>query len=146
MAAPGTGILSFGLVAIPIRPHTAIHDERIFFHLLQKKCGSRVRNQYVCPVCNVVVEREELVRGFEVSKDKYVQFTEEELESLETEANKSIDLDKLTAEDFKPEDSKDDCRVRVRKMLEEKASGKEIIAASAEPVRKQGQVIDLSRP
>src|SRR5678816_2731496 len=92
MAAPGSGILSFGLVAIPIRLYTAIHDERISFHLLHKKCGSRVRNQYVCPVCNVVVEREELVRGFEVSKDKYVQFTEEELESLDTEANKSIDL------------------------------------------------------
>ena len=92
MAAPGSGILSFGLVAIPIRLHTAIHDERISFHLLHKKCGSRVHNQYVCPVCKVVAERDQLVRGFQVSKGKYVQFTDAELQSLETEANKSIDL------------------------------------------------------
>ena len=46
----------------------------------------------MCPVCKVVVERDDLVRGFEVSKGKYVQFTEEQLQSLETEANKSIDL------------------------------------------------------
>ena len=50
-----------------------------------------MHNQYVCPVCKVVVEREELVRGYEVSKGEYVQFTEDELQSLETEANKSID-------------------------------------------------------
>jgi non-homologous end joining protein Ku len=42
----------------------------------------------VCPVCKVVVERDDLVRGFEVLKGKYVQFTEEQLQSLETEANK----------------------------------------------------------
>jgi DNA end-binding protein Ku len=40
----------------------------------------------------VVVERDQLVRGFEVSKGEYVQFTDEELQTLETEANKSIDL------------------------------------------------------
>ena len=95
MAAPDSGILSFELVAIPIGLHTAIHDERIAFHLLHKKCGSRVHNQYVCPVCKVVVERDDLVRGFEVSKGKYVQFTEEQLQSLETEANKSIDLKRV---------------------------------------------------
>jgi DNA end-binding protein Ku len=66
---------------------TAMHDERISFDLLHKKCGSRVHNQYLCPVCKVVVERDQLVRGFEVSKGEYVQFTEEELQSLETEAN-----------------------------------------------------------
>jgi hypothetical protein len=58
---PGTGILSFGLVAIPVRIHTATHSENVSFHLLDNKCGSRVRNQHYCPVCNVVVERAELV-------------------------------------------------------------------------------------
>ena len=46
----------------------------------------------ICPVCKVVVERDDLVRGFEVSKGKYVQITEEELESLEAEANNSIEF------------------------------------------------------
>jgi DNA end-binding protein Ku len=92
MPSPGTGILSFGLVAIPVRIHTATKSENVSFHLLHNKCGSRVRNQYYCPVCNVVVERDDLVRGFQHAKDQYVQITEEELDSLEAEANSSIDL------------------------------------------------------
>jgi DNA end-binding protein Ku len=49
-------------------------------------------NQHYCPVCNVVVERADLVRGFQHAKDKYVPVSEDELESLEAEANRSIDL------------------------------------------------------
>jgi DNA end-binding protein Ku len=82
MRSPGTGILSFGLVAIPVRIHTATKSENVSFHLLHNKCGSRVRNQYYCPVCNVVFERDDLVRGFQHTKDQYVQITEEELDSL----------------------------------------------------------------
>jgi DNA end-binding protein Ku len=92
MPPPGTGVLSFGLVAIPVRIHTATRSENVSFHLLHNKCGSRVRNQHYCPVCNIVVERADLVRGFQHAKDKYVPITEEELESLEAEANRSIDL------------------------------------------------------
>jgi DNA end-binding protein Ku len=92
MPPPGTGIMSFGLVAIPVRIHTATKSEDVSFHLLHKKCGSRIRNQHYCPVCSVTLEPDELVRGFQRSKDQYVPITEEELESLEAEANKSIDL------------------------------------------------------
>jgi DNA end-binding protein Ku len=92
MPPPGTGVLSFGLVSIPVRIHTATHSENVSFHLLHKKCGSRVRNQHYCPVCHVVVERTDLVRGFQQTKDKYIPITEEELESLEAEANRNIDL------------------------------------------------------
>jgi DNA end-binding protein Ku len=72
-----SGVLSFRLVAIPVRLHSAIKDHTIRFHLLHKKCGSRIRNQWFCPVCEEVVDRENLDRGFEISKGKYVQFTEE---------------------------------------------------------------------
>ena len=92
MPPPGTGVLSFGLVAIPVRIHTATHSENVSFHLLHEKCGSRVRNQHYCRICNIAVERADLVRGFQHAKDQYVPITEEELESLEAEANKSIDL------------------------------------------------------
>src|ERR671915_613982 len=90
MPPPGTGILSFGLVAIPVRIHTATKSENVSFHLLHNKCASRVRNQYHCPVCNLVVEREDLVRGFQHGRDQYVQITEEELDSLEAEANRAL--------------------------------------------------------
>src|SRR5918994_699387 len=92
MPPPRTGVLSFGLVSIPVRIHTATKNENVSFYLLHKKCGSRVRNQYFCPVCNVVVEREDLIRGFQHAKDQYVQITEEELDSREAEANNNIDL------------------------------------------------------
>src|SRR5688572_27622382 len=92
MPSARTGILSFGLVAIPVRIHPATQNQNVSFNWLHAKCGSRVRNRYHCPVCNIAVEREDLVRGYEFAKDQYVRFTEAELETLETEASKSIDL------------------------------------------------------
>jgi DNA end-binding protein Ku len=90
-----TGLLSFGLVSIPVQLHTATKDQRIAFHLLRTKCGSRVQNRYHCPVCNVTVEREGRVRGYEFAKDQYVQFTEAELESLETEDRSCVFRERL---------------------------------------------------
>ena len=87
-----TGLLSFGLVSIPVQLHTATKDQRIAFHLLHDRCGSRVQNRYHCPVCNVTVEREDRVRVYEFTKDQYVQLAEAELESLETESSNNIEL------------------------------------------------------
>jgi DNA end-binding protein Ku len=87
-----TGLLSFGLVSIPVQLHSATKDQRIAFNLLHVKCGSRVQNRYFCPVCNVVVERDDQVRGYEFEKGQYVQFTDAELESLETESSNNIEL------------------------------------------------------
>src|SRR5262245_61540974 len=87
-----TGLLSFGLVSIPVQLYTATQDQHIAFHLFHAKCGSRVQNGYYCPVCNVVVEREDRIPGYEFAKNEYVQFTEAELESLETESSNNIEL------------------------------------------------------
>jgi DNA end-binding protein Ku len=51
-----------------------------------------VRNQLFCPVCKVVIEREETVRGYEVSKGQYVKVEDAELEALEAEANSSVEM------------------------------------------------------
>jgi DNA end-binding protein Ku len=76
-----SGIISFGLVAIPVKVYPATKEQKGRFHLLHAKCGNRVRNQFFCPTDQEVVERDDLVRGFQISKDKYVQLTEEELEA-----------------------------------------------------------------
>jgi DNA end-binding protein Ku len=77
MARPiAHGVLSFGLVAIPVEIHTATKSQSVSFNLLHAECGSRVRNQHFCPVCNTVVDRGQLVRGYEVSKGEYVQLTD----------------------------------------------------------------------
>jgi DNA end-binding protein Ku len=70
-----TGLLSFGLVPIPVQLYTAIQDQRIAFNLLHAKCGSRIQNRYYCPVCNVTVDRGDLVCGYEFAKNQYVQLT-----------------------------------------------------------------------
>jgi DNA end-binding protein Ku len=87
-----TGLLSFGLVSIPVELQPAIKNQNVSFHWLHAKCGSRIQYRYYCPVCNVAVEREDRVRGYEFAKDEYVRFTEAELESLETESSNNIDL------------------------------------------------------
>jgi DNA end-binding protein Ku len=87
-----TGLLSFGLVSIPVQLHTATKDQRIAFHLLHDRCSSRVQNRYHCPVCNVTLEREHRVHVYEFTKDQYVQLAEAELESLETESSNNIEL------------------------------------------------------
>ena len=77
-----TGNLAVGLVNVPIRLYTATRSEEIAFHLLHERCGSRLQNQSYCPVCQAVVPREELVRGFEFAKDEYVRLTDQELKAL----------------------------------------------------------------
>jgi len=93
MARPiARGMLSFGLVVIPVEIHTATRDQHVSFHLLHAVCGSRLKNRYLCPVCKEVVERDQLVRGYEVAKGEYVHFTDAELETIEAEANNNIEL------------------------------------------------------
>ena len=88
----GSGIISFGLVSIPIRLYLAAVSERVSFHLLHAKCGSRIKYQNVCPVCDKVVDRSELVKGYEFARDQYVRLTDDELEALEGEASKEIEI------------------------------------------------------
>jgi len=85
-------VLSFGLVSIPVKMYTATSSAGVSFNLLHEKCGSRIKQQQVCPVCNEVVDRTALVKGYEFAKDQYVRFTEEELKGLEGEASKVIDI------------------------------------------------------
>ncbi len=67
--------ISFGLVTIPADLYTATSSESISFNQIHGECGSRIKQQLFCPVCNRVVERSELVKGYEISKGQYVQLT-----------------------------------------------------------------------
>src|SRR5262249_27378649 len=87
-----SAIISFGLVTIPVELRAATKSLAPAFHLVHEVCGSRVHQQLYCPVCRRVVERGELVRGFDVGKEQYVTFTPEELARLEGEASRTIDI------------------------------------------------------
>jgi DNA end-binding protein Ku len=88
----GSGTISFGLVSIPVKLYTAASSESPSFNLLHAKCGNRIRQQRLCPVCNEVVERDDLVKGYEFAKDQYVRITDDELKALEGEASKAIEI------------------------------------------------------
>lgn len=90
--AISSGTISFGLVAIPVKLYTSASSEQVRFNMLHDKCGSRLKQQYLCPVDNEVVEREATVKGYEYSRGQYVRFSEEELKALESERSNSIEI------------------------------------------------------
>ena len=95
MAARSIGSLtvSFGLVAIPVKLFTATQSANtISFNLLHKKDGSRLKQQYVCQQEGVVVERDEIIKGYEFAKDQYVSFTAEEIKALEEVGSHSVEI------------------------------------------------------
>jgi len=95
MAARSIGSLtvSFGLVAIPVKLYTATQSANtISFNLLHNKDGSRLKQQYVCQKEGVVVERDEIVKGYEFAKDQYVRFTPEEIKALEEVGSHAVEI------------------------------------------------------
>jgi DNA end-binding protein Ku len=92
--AIGTGSISFGLVAIPVKLYPATESQKaISFNMLhQPPCGSRLKQQYICAKEEVIVPRDEMVKGYEFRKDEYVVFTPQELKSLEERASQTIDI------------------------------------------------------
>ena len=95
MAARSIGSLtiSFGLVAIPVKLYTATQSSSaVSFNLLHNKDGSRLKQQYVCQKEGVVVERDEIVKGYEFAKDQYVRFTPEEIKALEEVGTHAVEI------------------------------------------------------
>jgi len=90
--AIGSGTISFGLVSIPVKMYTAASPAGVSFNQLHGKCGSRIKQQTFCPVCNETIDRKDLVKGYEFAKDQYVRVADEELKALEGEASKTIDI------------------------------------------------------
>lgn len=86
--------LSFGLVSIPVKVFSASSpSEQVSFNLLHKTCGGRLKQQYICPTdAGAVVERDDMVKGYEFQKGRYVTFTAEELAALEPEATQAVEI------------------------------------------------------
>lgn len=84
--------ISFGLVSIPVRFYTATKSEDIHFNLLHESCGTRVNRKWWCPYHEEIVSSDELIRGYAVTKNKYVTFSDEEIDALETDDNRALDI------------------------------------------------------
>lgn len=86
------GAVSFGLVNIPVKMYTASEDKSIKFKYLHSKCNTPLKYQRVCPRCKQEVEWEEIVRGYEYQKDRFVVMRDEDFEAIPTEKTRTIDI------------------------------------------------------
>ncbi len=92
MKALWKGAVTFGLVNIPVRLYSAVEEKSLKFNMLHEKDGGRIKFQRVCSVCGEEVTWDEIVKGFEYSKDHYVTFTDDEMKALDVDSIKAIDV------------------------------------------------------
>ncbi len=92
MAVAKKTTISFGLVSIPIAMYTAVQDNDIHFNQIHKEDNARIRYKKVCGHCNKEVTQDDIIKGYEYEKDRYVTVTDEEIERIKTEKEKSIQI------------------------------------------------------
>jgi DNA end-binding protein Ku len=97
-----TGSISFGLVNVPVRVFSAVHEHKLSFHLVHAKDNAPIGYQKICKLEEKPVSNDEIVKAFEVEKGEFVQMTDEDFEAVQVEGRHSIDLD-----DFVPYDDID---------------------------------------
>ncbi|MCL1791453.1 MAG: Ku protein [Peptococcaceae bacterium] len=92
MAIAHKSVISFGLVAIPIAMHTAVTETDISFNQLHKEDHARIRYKKTCAHCGKEVKSEDIIKGYQYDTDRYVTVTDEEIERIKTEKEKSIQI------------------------------------------------------
>jgi DNA end-binding protein Ku len=86
------GYLTFGLISIPIRLFSAARSERISLNQLHNVCKTRIRMPLFCPQCDKQVPRNEIIKGYEYEKDQYVLFDEAELDKIEPQSARAMEI------------------------------------------------------
>ena len=92
MAVANKTTIAFSLVSVPISMYTATQDNDISFNQLHEADGQRVRYKKVCGHCGQEVKSEDIVKGYEYEENQYVTVTDEDLEKIKTEKDKSIQI------------------------------------------------------
>jgi len=98
-----TGTITFGLVNVPVRIYSAVHQHKLDFHLVHEKDDSRIGYQKICKLEEKPVPNDEIVKAYEFKKGEFVQLTDEDFEAVQVEGQHSIDLvDFVPYEDIDP--------------------------------------------
>ena len=127
--------VSFGMVSIPVKLFSATQAQAgISFNLLHANCGSRLKQQYLCAREGVVVERTDMVKGYEFAKDQYVTFTPDELKELEEKGTQTIEIN-----EFVPAESIDPIYYDKAYFLGPDKGGAKPYALLAESMRQTGR-------
>jgi DNA end-binding protein Ku len=88
-----TGAISFGLVNVPVKLYSAVSSKTVRFHQLDSESGARVRQKRVSAATGEEVPYERIVKGYELAPDRYVVIEPEELEALDPDASRTIDIE-----------------------------------------------------
>ncbi|WP_156855655.1 Ku protein [Oceanobacillus sp. AG] len=98
------GTISFGLVSIPVKMHAATENKDVKLRQLHKECQSPIKYEKVCPVCDVELKNEDIVKAYEYTKNKFVVLDDEDLENLRKEQeDKAVEIiDFVSLEDIDP--------------------------------------------
>ena len=97
------GVISFGMVSIPVKLYTGTQDKDISFHMLHKTDDTRIKMLRWCPEDERPVDMDEIVRGYEYARDQYVVLTEEDFEKLPLPSKHTIELTQFVdAEEIDP--------------------------------------------
>jgi DNA end-binding protein Ku len=86
------GFLTFGLISVPVRLVAAARREHVSFHQIHKPCGTRIRQQLWCPHDQRVVERDEIVKGYEESQDTFIEVDPEELKKIAPPSERNMEI------------------------------------------------------
>jgi DNA end-binding protein Ku len=86
------GYLTFGLISVPIRLHSAARSESMHFNQLHSVCHTRIKQPQFCPTCQKQVARTEIVKGYEYEKDQYVLIEEEEIKKIAPPSARTMEI------------------------------------------------------
>jgi len=92
MRALWRGSISFGLVNVPIKMYAATEKKSISFRQIHRECGTPIKYEKVCPTCGRKVEEDEIARGYEFEKGKFVIIDDKDLESIPDDTTRTIDI------------------------------------------------------
>jgi DNA end-binding protein Ku len=90
--AIASGTISFGLVSIPVKVFTATSPQKVRFNMLEPETGARPKQQYVSSVSGDVLDRKDMVKGFEFARGQFVRLTEDELKAMEADRTGAMDI------------------------------------------------------
>ncbi|MGH2721483.1 MAG: Ku protein [Actinomycetota bacterium] len=129
------GAITFGLITVPVRLHSAVEERDVHFHLIDARDGSRIRYQRVNAKTGKEVDRDDIVKGYEFEKGRYVTFTEEELDRIPAASFRTIDVVQ-----FADADQIDPVYFQSAYYLAPEESGVKAYALLAQALEKSGRV------
>jgi len=98
-----SGHLTFGLISMPVRLFSGARSQGISFNMLHRTDKSRLKQQYICQADGQVVDRSDIVKGYEFRKDEYIIIEPEEIKKIEPQTAKTMEiLEFVKASDVDP--------------------------------------------